>query len=63
MCDAIRGMIENGRMEGIKEGIRALVEVCQDFGASKAETASKIMTKFSISQEEAELDTDKYWRS
>lgn len=56
------GMTE-GMKAGVREGIRALVEVCQDFGVSKEETVSKIMTKFSISREEAERDMEQYWRS
>ena len=35
MCEAIRGMIEDGRIEGVKQGLGALVEVCRELGLSR----------------------------
>lgn len=75
MCEAIRGMIEEGRLEGVKigrlegweqgrlEGIESLIKVCNDFGISKEETASKIVVNFSLSPEAAKHYTDQYWQS
>lgn len=61
MCEAIRGMIEEGRLEGVEQGVKALVEVCREFGTSKEDTAAKIKEKFSLAKEEADLFIKKYW--
>lgn len=61
MCEAIRGMIEEGRLEGIEQGVKALVEVCREFGSSKKETSDRIMEKFSMSQEDADICVERYW--
>ncbi len=75
MCEAIRGMIEEGRLEGVElgrlegleqgrlEGIESLIKVCNDFGISKEETASKIVVHFSLPLETAKTYTDQYWQS
>ncbi|MCH1951664.1 transposase [Enterocloster sp. OA13] len=69
MCEAIRGMIEDGRIEGVKQGLEqgigqglsALVEVCREFGLSKEDVVSKAKEKFSLSMDEMEDLIDRYW--
>ena len=65
MCEAILGMIEDGRIEGIKQGIgqglSALVEVCKEFGLPKEDVVSKAKEKFSLSVDEMEDLIDRYW--
>lgn len=61
MCEAIRGMIEDGRIEGVKQGIGALVEVCKEFGLPKEDVVSKAKEKFSLSVDEMEDLFDRYW--
>lgn len=60
----VRGC-EQGRKEGIQEGrrqgVRAAIEVCQELGMSKEDTVSKIMQKFSFSEEETKTYTEEYW--
>ena len=51
-----------GRMEGRTEGIKSLIETCQDFNASKEDTILKLIEKFSISQEDAAEYIAKYWK-
>lgn len=51
---AIWDIREEGVQEGISQGIRALVETCEEFGCSKEEIVLRLMKKFSMSQREAE---------
>ena len=66
MCEVydkikMRGM-EAGRQEGIKEGIKALVETCQEVGIHKNEIIIKLKEKFSLSEEEALQYMEQYWK-
>jgi len=65
MCEAIRGMIEDGRIEGVKQGLEqgigALVEVCRELGLSKEDVVSRAMGKFSLPVDETEDLIDRYW--
>ncbi|MGN0168437.1 MAG: Rpn family recombination-promoting nuclease/putative transposase [Acetatifactor sp.] len=65
MCELLdkyenRG-IQKGIQKGMQKGIKALVETCQEFGLTQAETAGRIIQKFSISQDESMRCTQKYW--
>lgn len=67
MCELLdryekRGM-ERGRQEGLQAGIKVLVETCQDFGLSKAETVSKVMQKFAVSKSVSRNSTLRYWKA
>ena len=53
---------EQGREQGRLEGIEAIVETCQEFGASKEETLEKIVKKFSLSEEKAKEYMDRFWK-
>lgn len=65
MCEAIRGMIEDGRIEGVKQGLEqglgALVEVCRELGLLKEDVVSRAMGKFSLPVDETEDLIDRYW--
>ena len=61
MCEAIRGMIEDGRIEGVKQGLGALVEVCRELGLSKEDVVSRAMGKLSLPVDETEDLIDRYW--
>lgn len=53
--------IKAGKREGIKEGIKALIETCKELGISKKDTASRIILKLAVSQDEAENYVNQYW--
>ena len=53
---------EQGREQGRLEGIEAIVETCQELGASKEETLEKIVKKFSLSEEKAKEYMDRFWK-
>ena len=61
MCGAIAGLIEEGKIEGRLEGIKALIETCEEFNVSKEDTLERIKEKFSLSKENAETYLEKYW--
>ena len=61
MCKALEELRQEGRWEGILEGIRATVRTCRNFHISEADTVRNIMNEFSLSQEEAVNYVKKYW--
>ena len=54
-----------GRREGQvrerQEGIKALIETCRDLNASKENTASQLMVRYSMDQKSARECVEKYW--
>ena len=64
MCQAIKEMIEDGRLdgrrEGRQEGIQALVETCKELGITKETTLSKLQEKFALG-DSAEEYLERYW--
>ena len=61
MCNALEELRQEGRWEGILEGIRATVRTCRNFNISETDTVRNIMNEFSLSQEEAVNYVKKYW--
>ena len=55
-------LVDSGRQEGLLEGIRALIETCQEFGKSKDEVCKRLALKFSLTKEEAEEYLKQYWK-
>ncbi len=62
VMDMVNNSWKSGHEEGIKEGIKALVETCQELCLPKNEVCAKIMRRFSLSPEEADIYAEKYWR-
>ena len=56
-----KGLAE-GHASGLAEGISALIESCQELGASREVTRMKIEQKLSITGDEAEKYMHKYWK-
>lgn len=52
---------EEGRREEREKGIKALIEVCREFGASKEETIRKLTKKYPVQEIQAEEYVTKYW--
>ncbi len=61
MCNALEELRQEGRWEGILEGIRATVRTCRNFNISEADIVRNLMNEFSLSQEEAVNYVKKYW--
>ena len=52
---------EEGREEGLAEGIIAFIKTAQDWHASKEDTLAKILQNFKLDQNIAESYIEKYW--
>lgn len=50
-----------GRKEGLEQGIKALVQTCEELGLSRDDTKSRLKVKFSLSEESLEKRLMKYW--
>lgn len=55
--------VATGVQTGLQEGMRVLVETCQDFGLTQGETTARLIQKFSLSQEEGRECIQKYWNA
>ena len=53
---------KEGIAEGIEQGIRSLVEICQMYEISYEKTKMSLQDKFDLSEEKAEEFMDKFWR-
>ncbi|MDO5426167.1 MAG: hypothetical protein Q4F41_20935, partial [Eubacteriales bacterium] len=54
---------KQGLLQGIAQGTKALIETLQESGYSKEESTLKVMSKFSLSQKEAQKYINRYWDS
>ena len=55
--------IEQGIERGIEQGmVRGVIETCQELGISQSETLIKLIEKFSIGEDAAREQLEKYWR-
>ena len=61
MCKAIEDMILEGKQEGIKVGIKALIEVAKELGATTDIIEKKVEEKFNLSKDEAVQAVNKYY--
>lgn len=61
MCKAIEDMILEGKQEGIQEGIKALIEVAKELGATTDIIEKKLEEKFNLSKDEAVQAVNKYY--
>ena len=53
---------KEGIAEGIEQGIRSLIEICQMHEISYEKTKMSLRDKFQLSEEKAEEFMDKFWR-
>ena len=54
--------MEQGLERGMEQGIGALIETCQELGISRDETSIRLMKKFSLQEDTAEMHLSKYWQ-
>ena len=52
-----------GLQTGRKEGIKALIETCQEFGQSSNIISAKLMEKFRLSKKEADRYIEEYFQN
>ncbi len=60
MCGAIKALIQEGRMEGIEQGIRAMILDNLEEGISPARILEKLTKRFEIDEEKAKEYFQKY---
>ena len=59
--DKLREERNIGISQGISQTIRALIETCKEFNATKEDTVARIVEKFAMSKEDAFDLVEKYW--
>jgi hypothetical protein len=59
MCEALYELFAD---ELKKDRAQDLIETCADFGASREDTLQRLITKLSLSPDEAEAFMQKYWK-
>ncbi|MGN1148881.1 MAG: hypothetical protein ACI4TB_10680, partial [Lachnospiraceae bacterium] len=67
MCQALQEWIDEERTagieQGIAQGIKALIEICGELGVPRELLISKVMQKFSVTEEKATEYMDQYFVS
>ena len=61
MCTALEELMNEEKLEGRLEGIKATISICKSFDASKDVTAKNLMKVFSLSEEDAADYVEEYW--
>lgn len=61
MCRAITELIQDGKMEGIELGSKALIETSQELGSTRELTLGRLIQKLQLSEETAGEYMEKYW--
>ncbi len=61
MCNLSEAIEERGIEKGMEAGVRALIETCMEFNASREDTLLRIVQKFSMTKENAERYLNQYW--
>lgn len=54
--------LEEGREEGREEGVRAFIESYQEDGMSKEQVSLRLMKSFHLTEPEAQVYINKYWK-
>ena len=62
MCKALEDMVLEGKQAGIQEGIKALIEVAKELGATADIIEKKVEEKFDLSKDEAVEAVNKYYK-
>lgn len=66
MSNAVDELIEDGRQEGISQGlsrgILVLIETCKELGISKEDTMTRVSQKFSCTDDESRKYMAMYWK-
>ena len=61
MCELFDQYTRQGRQEGIKEGIQALIVTCKELGADFGRTEDKVKQRFHLSDADAAENMRLYW--
>lgn len=61
MEDALEVRGEEKYIEGLEQGVRALIDTCIEFGISRQDTQARIQQRFSMDEATSAVYLDKYW--
>lgn len=61
MCEVLDEIFNDGKEEGLKEGIRVLIGACREFGVTREDTLQRILHKFTLSKQQVEEYMVLYW--
>ncbi len=61
MCDLLDAMVNKGKSEGIREGVRILIVNCRDIGLSYEDTASRVKKGFCLEDTKVREEMELYW--
>lgn len=61
MCNALEELMQEGRLKGRLEGIRATIRTCKNFNISYDMTLQSIIKEFTLSEKEATDYMKQYW--
>ncbi len=65
MCGAIAELIQQGRMEGLsqgmEQGVKALIEICIEYNGTRETAQKQLMEKLQLSPESAQGYIERYW--
>jgi hypothetical protein len=62
MEDGIKIGKEDGLKTGREEGLTACIETCQEFGWTREQATRQIITKFSLTEQQASEYVEKAWK-
>ena len=54
-------LVDRGIRTGIEQGIRSLIQICQELNVSKEDTMARILQNFEMTEDTAEEYLQKYW--
>ena len=54
--------LAQGQEQGLEQGIQAIVESCQELGASRNRAVAQLMKKFDLEEQSAQEKVNKYWK-
>lgn len=55
--------LAQGQEQGLEQGIQAIVESCQELGASRNRAVAQLMKKFDLEEQSAQEKVNKYWKA
>lgn len=61
MCEVLDRVENRGIAKGIAKGIGTTIEVAKEYGATRESIIEKLKEKYSLSEEEARKNVDKYY--
>lgn len=62
MCNLSEAIEEKGIEQGLEQGYKALIELCQELNLSQADTTQRLVQKFDLTADAAASYVNLYWQ-